>query len=720
MAMEKQYISRNLKNLYLDPNNYRFIDNDNYKFVPENSITEQNIQKRARNFIEGKNREDIKNLLDSFRSNGFLNVDVIQLKDLGNNNYLVLEGNRRVTALKALQEDYHNGFDIGNLDPDIFRRVPSEIYGDDGANHLIIMGLKHISGNKKWPAINQAKLIYDYLQPFWNNNIYSEREIGLCESLGITKQKLRTSQRAYHLILKYKESDYGDQFKSEMYYTFAEIIKRPSIKTWIGWDDVKYKATNDENTSRLFAWLSETEETEDLDEDEIDEEKKYPPIITKYREVQDLAKFIDNERAISAMEEMGSVAHGLLASGAVEEEILGRNIEQLKSNINELDRLKNLMSLENIEDLKQLKTNFSNILPKEYAIDVKSDNVKICFEKGSISHFSFIKAKQYKIFKEFEIKNLNRVNIFAGFNNNGKTTLLEAIFLLTKQNDIGAFFELTGLRNKTSRLGAEYLNSYFQKDITIEGVFNNTKTTVEIKKYQDNKIDQKDDYLTSYKIISSIDGESLQSTTHTFKVNPLQRFSDNVEILCQSIIKSPYFHNKNEVLQIHSRNVEMKTAKKVVDFIRNNIDKTIENIEFTESFSRFLVDSSDFSEHSVDLTSYGEGLQRIFEISLAFAYCKNGVLLIDELETAIHKSLLVRFTRFLQELAEEFNVQVFITSHSKECIDAFVMNEYKNNEISAYFMENINGKIDAIHVTGEKLKYYIENMDFDLRGNAGE
>ena len=28
------------------------------------------------------------------------------------------------------------------------------------------MGLKHISGNKQWSAINQAQLMYDFLAPF--------------------------------------------------------------------------------------------------------------------------------------------------------------------------------------------------------------------------------------------------------------------------------------------------------------------------------------------------------------------------------------------------------------------------------------------------------------------------------------------------------------------------------------------------------------------------
>ncbi|MBL0686901.1 MAG: hypothetical protein JJV95_04630, partial [Sulfurospirillum sp.] len=176
-TIEPKKTSYHLKNLYLDPNNYRFIDNKNYKKVEDSNIIDEKIQKRTKTFIEGSKRENIKDLLLSFKTNGFLKVDVIQVKDLGNNKYLVLEGNRRVATLKALQEDHEEGIDIGLLDESIFKSVPFEIHdNEDDKKHLIIMGLKHISGNKKWSAINQAQLIYDYLLPYWGSERYYEEE----------------------------------------------------------------------------------------------------------------------------------------------------------------------------------------------------------------------------------------------------------------------------------------------------------------------------------------------------------------------------------------------------------------------------------------------------------------------------------------------------------------------------------------------------------------
>ncbi|MEA2027799.1 MAG: ParB N-terminal domain-containing protein, partial [Campylobacterota bacterium] len=273
--------SYNLKNLYLDPNNYRFVDNDDYIQVDDTKLLDDRIQKRTRSFIEGNKRENIKDLISSFKTNGFLDVDVIQVRDLGDNNYLVLEGNRRVATLKALQEDYENGLPIGNLDPERFKKVPFEIHDNEATGkHLIIMGLKHISGNKKWSAINQAKLIYDYLKPYWGEDNYNEKETQLCNSLGISKQKLRNSQRAYHLILAYKQSDYGDQFESEDYSLFIEITKKPTIKEWLEWSDQNYEAKNYNNIQRLFSWISKVDEFSDNDEEDEESEKR-EPIISK-------------------------------------------------------------------------------------------------------------------------------------------------------------------------------------------------------------------------------------------------------------------------------------------------------------------------------------------------------------------------------------------------------------------------------------------------------
>ncbi|HEY5588666.1 MAG TPA: AAA family ATPase [Candidatus Paceibacterota bacterium] len=729
-------ISRNLKNLYLDPNNYRFVDNSNYQQINDDSALKDVIQKRTRNFIEGKNISNIKDLVQSFKSNGFLDVDIIQVRDLGSNNYMVIEGNRRVTALKYLQEENERGMDIGNLNPSIFKSIPFEIHSNkDKSKNLIIMGLKHISGNKKWSAVNQSQLIYDYLFEYWDDKLlYGAEETNLCNSLGISKIMLRTSQRAYHLVLAYKQSEFGDQFISDMYSLFVEIVKKPILRNWIDWNDNNYTAGNYDNVQRLFSWISEIQElTNEYNElsssDENDEENEdsinnsREPIITKSHEIRDLALFINDENALNEMEKNGSVSRGLVLSGVIGKLESESAISQLSDSILNMNKYKNIINSENITELQKLRKIFDNILPLKKSLSISIGNHTTVFELGKINHFKEITITKYKLFNNFKINRLNKVNIFAGFNNSGKTSLLEAFYILTKQNDIASFLELVKFKNKLTEINSIWLNTIFDEPIKISGIFNDVNTEIEISKFEAIGIDKKDDYIASYKMMGSIDSKNFNNTIHTFEYGELIREYESVTHLCKCLFKSPYFYNLNEIQLTYNTNVEYKidnqtAIKLVIDFMKG-IDSEINDITLTQigDIKRFIVDSDKFKYKNLNITSYGEGIQRIFEIALCFAYCKNGILCIDEFDTAIHYSLLIQFTEFIEALADKFNVQVFLSTHSKECINAFVQNNYDTNNISAYNLENTTDGVKIKYIDGKRLKYLVDNIKLDIRGD---
>lgn len=74
--------------------------------------------------------------------------------------------------------------------------------------------------------------------------------------------------------------------------------------------------------------------------------------------------------------------------------------------------------------------------------------------------------------------------------------------------------------------------------------------------------------------------------------------------------------------------------------------------------SRFMITTSE-NNFAIDLTKFGEGLQRIFEITLLMGYSQNGIVCIDEIDSAVHKSLLIRFTEFIQKLAVSLMFKFF-------------------------------------------------------------
>ncbi|MFH1113766.1 MAG: ATP-binding protein [Pseudomonadota bacterium] len=71
------------------------------------------------------------------------------------------------------------------------------------------------------------------------------------------------------------------------------------------------------------------------------------------------------------------------------------------------------------------------------------------------------------------------------------------------------------------------------------------------------------------------------------------------------------------------------------------------------------------------LKSLGDGMNRIFEMALALVNSRGGVLLVDEVENGIHYSVQQELWSFVFEMAQRLGCQIFATTHSWDCIEAF-------------------------------------------------
>ena len=69
----------------------------------------------------------------------------------------------------------------------------------------------------------------------------------------------------------------------------------------------------------------------------------------------------------------------------------------------------------------------------------------------------------------------------------------------------------------------------------------------------------------------------------------------------------------------------------------------------------------------VPIGTAGEGLWRMLGLALALANAKGGVLLVDEIDTGLHYSVLEDMWRMVSERAAALSVQVFATTHSWDC-----------------------------------------------------
>lgn len=96
---------------------------------------------------------------------------------------------------------------------------------------------------------------------------------------------------------------------------------------------------------------------------------------------------------------------------------------------------------------------------------------------------------------------------------------------------------------------------------------------------------------------------------------------------------------------------------------------------------RFVVTRED-SPIPVPLDSFGEGVGRAMSIGLGLVGGQDGLTLIDEIENGIHHSAQPDLWRMIFEAAQELDVQVFATTHSYDCVQAFqqVSKEHSSGE----------------------------------------
>jgi AAA15 family ATPase/GTPase len=64
----------------------------------------------------------------------------------------------------------------------------------------------------------------------------------------------------------------------------------------------------------------------------------------------------------------------------------------------------------------------------------------------------------------------------------------------------------------------------------------------------------------------------------------------------------------------------------------------------------------------------GDGMWRMLAMAIAITHCKGGVLLIDEIDTGLHYSVMSQMWRLIYNAAKDLDVQVFATTHSYDCV----------------------------------------------------
>jgi AAA domain, putative AbiEii toxin, Type IV TA system len=109
----------------------------------------------------------------------------------------------------------------------------------------------------------------------------------------------------------------------------------------------------------------------------------------------------------------------------------------------------------------------------------------------------------------------------------------------------------------------------------------------------------------------------------------------------------------------------------------------------------------------IPIGSMGDGIWRLLGVALALVQAQGGVLLVDEIDTGLHYSVLVDMWRLVLTTARSLDVQVFATTHSRDCYEALAaVTDPSRTEISLQRIER--GKVDAIGFTEAEIQQAAE------------
>ena len=74
------------------------------------------------------------------------------------------------------------------------------------------------------------------------------------------------------------------------------------------------------------------------------------------------------------------------------------------------------------------------------------------------------------------------------------------------------------------------------------------------------------------------------------------------------------------------------------------------------------------SEKPFPLGSAGDGLKRLLALSISLIASRGGYLLVDEIDTGLHFSVMEDMWRLVIQTAQNLDIQVFATTHSLDCL----------------------------------------------------
>lgn len=321
-----------------------------------------------------------------------------------------------------------------------------------------------------------------------------------------------------------------------------------------------------------------------------------------------------------------------------------------------------------------------------------------------------LRIQHFRAFRQLQIERLAPVNLITGKNNVGKTCLLEALWLYANRGSPSTIVQLLERRDERGYSAARgSLDETAEQEMAIGYLFygreeiQKPKKTMKIGPKQQGtgglslsvewsvlltgeggrrelEILEPDEYDTAENpiLVLAVEFGGRERSVHRLdrylgrRPFGLREKATKEEI--PSVFVSANGLNPQQIGQLWDAVALTDMEKNVVDSLKI-IAQGVERVNLIgdqqKRQGRIPVVRLSSLVMPVPLASMGEGMNRLFSIALALVNARDGILLIDEIDSGLHYSVQPDMWRLIFRVAHRLNVQVFATTHSWDCIEAF-------------------------------------------------
>lgn len=357
-----------------------------------------------------------------------------------------------------------------------------------------------------------------------------------------------------------------------------------------------------------------------------------------------------------------------------------------------------------------------------------------------------IRINSYRNLEGVKLENLGMMNVIVGENNTGKTSLLECINLIKDENVLKNILDgikwreyrnvYLGQVKRNYQMYHEVMNSfdlrqgankYLSVDFETDfGEFSVGMKGTEFEDFVDlDNVSKRinDDYLDeNNRTYNGLDGicwyNEIETNVEFTELKPYRRRMTKVGVSTPIEYISPItyyldsgsYNNLNHVIKAGKKDLLLNLLQ--------SFDANISDVNIIMEEHKPKVYLTNDELGMMPLALFGDGVKKALTVASAIICNQHGIVLIDEIETGIHKVALVEFLHWIMEMGKKCDTQIFATTHSIEAIDALLANVEKttdNGEIVSFRLETDKSHVMVKRFSQNKLMTVRNELGYDIR-----